>query len=327
MAYIRKRGNRWRVEVQVGEVRVSDTFDTRKEAATWGAAQEAAAANGKAKRTLGTWTVGEALERFARDVAPNRKGARWEILRCAKLGRDPLLACVQLRALSAPDITAWRDRRLAEVAPASVLREWKLLRSVLEVARKEWHWHHGTPMKDVARPKEAPHRERRVSDDEAERICLALGWAGGAPVNASQRVAIMFRVAIETAMRSGELVALTWDRLDLEAQVATLEMTKNGTRRKVPLSREAVRLLSLLPGRKGSVFGLNDANRDKLFRDGLLRTGIADLRFHDSRHEAVWRLSKKLTMMDLARVTGHTSMKSLMGYYNPTASELAKMLG
>jgi hypothetical protein len=49
--------------------------------------------------------------------------------------------------------------------------------------------------------------------------------------------------------------------------------------------------------------------------------------FHDSRAEAIWRLSKKLDILQLARIIGHRDLKSLMIYYHEPASEIARQLG
>ena len=56
------------------------------------------------------------------------------------------------------------------------------------------------------------------------------------------------------------------------------------------------------------------------------RIGITDLTFHDTRHEATTRLAKKLHVLDLARVTGHSNINELMTYYNKDARELADLL-
>lgn len=48
--------------------------------------------------------------------------------------------------------------------------------------------------------------------------------------------------------------------------------------------------------------------------------------FHDSRAEAIWRLSKKLDVMELARMIGHRDIRSLMFYYNADPGELADRL-
>ncbi len=53
---------------------------------------------------------------------------------------------------------------------------------------------------------------------------------------------------------------------------------------------------------------------------------FADLNFHDSRHEATTRLSRKLNVLALAKMIGHRDVQSLMIYYDETAAELAARL-
>lgn len=324
MASFRKRGDTWRAEIAVLGVRESATFPTRQEARAWAADRETAIRAGKrggaARRPLR-----EALVRFERDVSPTHRGRRWEALRLRRMGRDRI-AAVLMSDLRPSDFADWRDRRLREVSPPSVAREFNLLRSVLEVARREWGWLTDNPMRDVRRPASRPPRRRRVSPDEADRITLALGWDGASPPqNASQRVAVAFLFAIETAMRAGEIVDLTWDRVGEKS--VTLPRTKNGDQREVPLSSSARALLALLPHDGDSVFMVSGALRDALFRRARDRAGIVGLRFHDTRAEAITRLSKKLDIMELARAVGHRDIRSLMIYYAPTASEIADRIG
>jgi integrase len=112
-------------------------------------------------------------------------------------------------------------------------------------------------------------------------------------------------MAIETAMRRGEILSLRWENIDLAKRVAHLPMTKNGTSRDVPLSLRAVQTLQLLPRSiTGVVFPIS-ANALKLaFKRGLSRARrlyeqhgqnvdakmFVNLRFHDLRHEGTTRL-------------------------------------
>src|SRR5690606_22484616 len=106
-----------------------------------------------------------------------------------------------------------------------------------------------------------------------------------------------------------------------------LPKTKNVDQRDVPLTMRPREILTLLPRGDVPVFGVKSDVRDTLFRKARARAGIPDLHFHDSRSEAIWRLSKKLDVLDLARVIGHRDPRSLMIYYNADASELAARLG
>jgi integrase len=74
------------------------------------------------------------------------------------------------------------------------------------------------------------------------------------------------------------------------------------------------------------VFGLASGVLSSLFKRGTERAGVAGLTFHDSRHEAITRLAKKLDVLKLARMVGHRDIKQLMTYYNETAAEIALQL-
>lgn len=93
----------------------------------------------------------------------------------------------------------------------------------------------------------------------------------------------------------------------------------------VSLSKEAVRLIEVLP-RAHAIFDIDSTSLDVLWRKLRDRAGVVDLRFHDSRHEAISRLARKLDVLDLARMVGHRNISQLMGYYNATAEEIAGSL-
>lgn len=319
MASIRKRGTTWRVELYRDGVRESATFPTKARAAAWALEREAELTGER----LPDKTLGDALVRYARDVAPLHKGAKWEKTRCTLIGRHPI-ARKRVAALKASDLAGWRDDRLQEVSGSSVAREMNILRSVLEVARKEWGWIHINPIRDVKKPASPPSRRRRIDPTEVDRLCLAMGYMGGAPETPSHRVALAFLLALETAMRAGEITGLHWS--DVGINSVRLPLTKNGDAREVPLSKRAREIIGLLPRHDGPVFDLLPAQRDVLFRRARDHAEVENLRFHDSRAEAIWRLSKKLDVMELARMIGHRDLRSLMFYYASTADELAAKL-
>jgi len=102
--------------------------------------------------------------------------------------------------------------------------------------------------------------------------------------------------------------------------------SKNGTKRDVPLSKQAMEILEILPHDNPTCFKISATQRDAHFRKYRELAGIKDMRFHDSRHEALTRLAQKLHILDLARMAGMRNTKTLMIYYNATASEIAKKL-
>jgi integrase len=319
MASIRKRGSMWRAEVYRDGIRRSGTFPTKQQAAAWATQVEAELAGER----LPDNTVKDALRRFAREVSPTHKGHQWEAVRLKRLESDPL-AAVRLPSLKPAHIAEWRDRRLEAVSGASVAREMNLLRSVFEIARREWGWLHTNPAKDVRRPSSPPSRKRRITQEEIERITLACGLTDLEAETASQRTGLAFLFALETAMRAGEITGLRWS--DVREKSVILPRTKNGEAREVPLSKRAREILAALPKGDGPVFGLDPQTRDVLFRRARDAAQVGDLHFHDSRAEAIWRLSRKLDVMELARVIGHRDLRSLMIYYQTSADELADRL-
>src|SRR5574340_425552 len=182
------------------------------------------------------------MQRYADDVSSTKRGARWELIRIAKLQQDKL-ADVRLPALAAPAVTDWRDRRLKEVSAASVRREWNLLSHACALAVREWHWLAVNPFQLVKRPDEAKPRDRRPSKEELDAILRALGYSTDeAPGTMTARVGAAALFAVETGMRASEICRLT--RADIDGRVAHLSDTKNGSDRDVPLSVEALRIFT-----------------------------------------------------------------------------------
>ncbi|WP_413789988.1 site-specific integrase [Bordetella pertussis] len=157
---------------------------------------------------------------------------------------------------------------------------------------------------------------------------MALGWEEGQKVvTARQQTAVCFLLSLETAMRSGELLSLEHSQVDLKKRVAQLDQTKNGDRRAVPLSSRAVALFKSLAGLNDvKVFTITPALRDVYFRQGKAIAEVDGATFHDARATALTRLSKKLSILELARMVGHRDPRSLMIYYRESAADIAKKL-
>jgi len=317
MASIRKHRNGYRAEVARLGVRRSKVFSTKQAAKDWASRQEYLILHGD--KAAAVIPFSDILDRYAREVSPGKRGHRWEVVRLERIRRDTI-AKRPIGSLTAQDFADWRDRRLGEVSPSSVRREMILLSAVLTQARKEWGLISVSPMKDVRKPVDAPPRERRVARDEIDRLAHV---AGADLSNATARAFHAFLFAIETAMRAGEVLSLSSDAVDVSRRVARLARTKNGTAREVPLSIEAVRLWEALPG---DGFDLSSAQLDALWRKIRDKAGVRDLRFHDARHEAITRLSRRLDPLALARAVGHRDIRMLMIYYDESAEDLARRL-
>lgn len=324
MASIVKEGNVWRAYVHKKGIRKSARFPTKSAAKDWATKMEVLLADIK-KTDVPNRPVRDLLDRYMSEISPKKRGAKWEITRLIAICRQPI-ADVMLPELSDAHIMKWRDERLKIVSPASLLREWSILSVAFNHAIREWKWLKENPMKGVSKPKEPPPRERRITPDEIERMKFVCGWDDNPATTATQRMCVAFLFAIETAMRAGEIVSLRHEDVDTEKRVAHLRMTKNGTSRNVPLSTRAIGLINFLPKDSDTIFGITSNSLDALFRKYRDKAGISGLHFHDTRHEAITRLAKKLNVLDLARMVGHKKLNQLMTYYNESAEELAKKL-
>ncbi len=130
-------------------------------------------------------------------------------------------------------------------------------------------------------------------------------------------------------MRGGEIAKLTWDRVDTKQHRAHPPVTKNGTARSVPLSREALAVLESLPHRiDGTVFGMSDNAISMAWTRTIRTAKIAGLTFHDWRHEAISRLFEKtdLDAMEIARISGHRTLSMLSRYTHLRAHHLAERM-
>lgn len=313
-------------------VRKSATRPTKREAQNWATEEEARIRSVHSSGIDDSKTVNDAFDRYKKDVSPQKKGTFRERTRLDYLSKISInginqLGDMRLSVVSSDFFAQWRDFRIntEKKANGSVTRDLWLISSVFKYAVKEWKWCKTNPLQDVKKPSEAPPRDRRISQDEIDRICTTLGF-NGIVTTKLHRVAVAFLFAIETAMRAGEIVGLKWK--DITKSVATLHNTKNGTSRRVPLSTEAQELLALLHsnGPESLCFELTTSSLDVNFRQARDRADIQGLRFHDTRHEAITRLAKRIDVLDLARMVGHRDIRMLQIYYNETAEEIAEKL-
>ena len=316
---------RWEFAVSVNGRRKSKTHETKAKGRSWAADMEAKLA--REDGVVGDFTLKDLFRQYADQVSTKKKGARWESIRLKRFETYPL-ADLRLAMVQREDIEYWIDYRLKEgVKPSSVNRELNLLSHCLTHARR-WRWMAHNPMDDLHRPKNPPHRDRLISEGEIKLVLTSAAYSEDLPVvTQKQKTAVAFLLAIETAMRAGELCSLYNHHIDYDKRTAYLAETKNGHPRLVPLSTEAVRLFKRLPPvEEGPIFGMASGTLSTHFKRIVKDTGIEGLTFHDTRHEAITRLAKKLDVLDLARAVGHKDIKQLMTYYNQSAAELAKLL-
>jgi len=343
MATIRKKGDyQWHVQIRrKGFPSQTKTFMYREDAEKWARATERDMDAGvftsasDAERT----TLRDLINDFKAEFAPKHYRVREdekEAWRFQLARLDEALGDYSLAALDQKLIAGYRDKRIKgsskrpPVADSTVRKEIYLLSKVLGFAQTEKGivLPRGNPVEKIRKPSDSKGRDRRLSSEEwqaFERECQASRnpWLWPA-----------VQLAVETAMRQGELLSLTWKQIDKKRKLAMLtdpDKIKNEEPRSVPLSSVALAVLESLPRpiKGGVVLKVERMTLYHAFTYACQRAKIDNYTFHDLRHEALSRLAERgdFSVLEMAAVSGHKTLQMLKRYTHLQAEKLAMKLG
>ena len=267
---------------------------------------------------MANMTVLQAFEQYRERVSILKKGYEQEKYRIQQIARS-FLGRKTVRKVSSVDVATYRDQRLQTInqrtqkpiSAATVRLELSLLSNFFDIARIEWGLCDANPVANVRKPKPPPGRDRRLTPREERQI---LRYCFG---HSNQEFYSIVILALETAMRQGEILGLRWENLNLKTRIAHLPETKNGTKRDVALSIKARdALIRLGVKSNGPVFQYTSNGIKSTWRFMIQKLGIENLHFHDLRHEAVSKLFElgTLDMIEVASISGHKSLSMLKRY-------------
>jgi integrase len=274
-------------------------------------------------------TVRELLKRYDKEILPSHKGHQVEQYRVQTL--LGFFGDLKLVHLTPREIAKYRDNRLKEVTPASLKRELTILSRVLTVASKDW---------GIALPQNPVTMITLPKADKVRTRRLELGEEAKLRHGANPQLNRIIVLALETAMRRGEILNIKRSHIDFTKSVLLIPSTKTDTPRTIPLSTDAVMVLrAQLRASQSESGGVIPLHEQPLFSyspngvtGGFLKlcrkVGIEDLRFHDLRHEATSRLFEKgLNPVEVATITGHKDTRMLIRYTRLRAEDLVERLG
>jgi integrase len=322
------------------------TFRTQRDAGDWARRTEDEMVRGAfVQRAAGDrMTVSIAMRRYLADVVPSKRPSSQTTDRRRSKALIKHLGKYSLASLTPEIIANFRDIRLsgddrkdANGKPQprtnnTVRLDLALLGHMFTIAIKEWGVSlPSNPVTNIRRPAPGPGRNRLLAPQEEARLLIAvdnhsnpmLGW--------------VVRIALETGMRFSEIVTLGRMQVDVKRHIVHLLETKNTQPRTVPLSELATELF-----RKALSNPTRPIETDLLFfgepgRDGNRRPyqfnpiwlrikreqGLADVRFHDLRHEAVSRFVEAgFSDQEVSAISGHKSMQMLKRYIHLRAEDL-----
>lgn len=331
------------VRMMVGGQKISETFRSLGEARAFRDTKLAASAldpdfkkvlaSRVSKREATSASLGSLLDRYKDEITTTKKGAVPEGHRIAKLKRDAI-AQKSIYRITPEDILEFLSKLQRHqdgplqgkpLSNTSRRKYASLLSHLFTVARKRWRMKVTNPVDDIELPQQGKPRKRRLEDGEESRLLAELGKSR------NPLMLPLVKLAIETAMRQGELLALEWKNIKIHGDhgTAALHDTKNGDSRIVPLNTFACEILSALPRpiRGGQVFPIGKNSVRTAWDMACQRAGIEDLRFHDLRHEATSRLFELgLDRIEAASVTGHKTLQMLKDYTHLRAEKLAQKM-
>lgn len=325
MATITKRASGWSVQVRrKGFAPEYKTLPTKDAAERWARERESMIDRDEqpvSRRDLKVMTLGDLVRRYIAEVTPKKLSADTERMRLGKMLGAPVCS-ISLADLSAAPVAAYRDARAKQVKPGTIARELSLLHNVIDVARREWGVGLITnALTQVRRLPVRSARDRRLQPGELQKLLDALQNTRNKVV----KPAILF--AIETALRRGELLNLTWSAIDLERRTAHIPHTKTGYARTIPLTEQAVAILGGLDRTGDVVFSITPTALRLSWNRVRAKAGMNDLNFHDLRHEAISRFSELgLSTVELSVISGHRDPRMLFRYAHLRPADLARKL-
>ncbi len=305
MATIRKRGDRWQVQVRrKGFGAASKSFRVLKDAEAWARHMEVQADRCDLPpdpKTLDSIRFADLVRRYRDSVSPRKRGHESERYILTAFLAHPI-SCKPLSQLRTEDFALYRDQRLRTIKAVSLKRQLAIIHDLFEIARYEW----GLPIRENPLDKlnlefRPERRERRLRLGELEKLIAAA---------------------------RGEILAIEWEHIDFKDRILLIPRTKNGHSRTIPLTRTAIQILQSLPGTEGDhVFPIT-ANAFRLAWERVKRqAGIEDLRFHDLRHEAISRFFEAgLNVPEVALISGHRDPRMLFRYTHPLQKQIAVKL-
>jgi integrase len=339
MASIQKRGDSYRVRIiRKGYPAQTNTFHTKAEAFKWARLIETQIDQGliatprrESSPTLGKGTLfQEAAEHYIKTHSIHKGIVRSETYRLRILSKR--WEGLTIYEIDKPAVLGLRDDLLKlGRANDTVNHYYNTLSKLYQMLADEWNLDIPNPVKGIKRQPQSQGRIKRLNLASEKALLDACD------LSPMRELTTIVKIALATAMRRSELMNLEWSQIDLEGQKIYLDKTKNDQPRQVPVSNVLVQVLSEIE-RKDSckVFPCGLAKLRYHFQRAIKIAGIKfsesenpfdNFTFHDLRHAALSNLSDLgLNTVELAAISGHTSLSMLSRYTHPGFDSLLNKL-
>jgi site-specific recombinase XerD len=221
----------------------------------------------------------------------------------------------RLDRITSRQVDAWRAKRLNDgLSPATVNRDLRPLRKALTMAVK-WSLIDEHPLKEYSDLKE-PDEGRVVwlDDDKVKRLRVAMR---GKKTPDYLRLATV--MAMNTGLRKGEMIKLTWSAVDLDGKRLTVRAaTSKGFKvRYIPLNKKTLRVLRCWRRKHPDATTVfNDLGEFKKSWNTLRDNAkLGDFRWHDFRHHFASKLVMAgIDLNTVRELLGHSDIRMTLRY-------------
>lgn len=315
MATITKRGENWRVQIRRrGAKPIYKTFSKKILAEKWASEMELQVEAGKFAAEDPDFGV--LIQRYIDEILPIKPMQRSHEATMRNLKRRVLGTRVsQITAQWMLDVAQKFD-----CGPSTRAQYFIFLAMVLKTADTFWEvrpnwdeWKRGRHMLIqyglIGRSKE---RSRRVTNDDVDAILDCM--------QSSLPMEELIGFAIDSCVRLGELVRITWGDLDEDKRTVVIRdrkhpRLKQGNHQTIPLLGRSFDIVKAQVRQKKEIFPYNPNSISAAFHRAVVRAGIVDMRWHDLRHEGICRLFEAgYEIQEVAMVSGHADWNMLRRY-------------
>jgi integrase len=272
----------------------------------------------------------------------NQKSAKTKEVFIEQLRRE--FGSVKLSNISLSAVEVWQVRRLTEerpsiiqggvnrppVKPATVNRTLGCLKHMFTKAL-DWEMITEDVFKRIKKAKMTPENNRRLRYLSFEESAALLN-------SCDKHLKPIVTLALNTGCRRGEILGLTWDRVDLKHGFILLDDTKSGKRREIPINANVRAVLQGIVRRLDSPFvfvnpetvkerpPVKEGSKKrpasgryfdvkKSFTTACRKAKLQDFHFHDLRHTFASQLVMNgVDITTVSRLLGHATLTMTLRY-------------
>lgn len=250
---------------------------------------------------------------YLRDVRHNRtwKKSKEHLVKLGKIFGDK-----KLSEITAEDIDIYKSARVKQVSQATANRELEVLSNLFTIAERWKKFFGKNPVSQAGLFKLNNQVERILNSAEEEKLLFC----------SASHLKTTIITALNTGMRKGEILGLTWEYVDFANNLIIVDHTLSKSKKTkiIPMNSKVRKLLleqKLKSGSSNYVFTFEGKPiRDirRAFEKACKRAGIHGLRFHDLRHTAATRMIEAgVNIVGVSKILGHSDIRTTMRYAHP----------